>query len=334
VLEAVYDGNGNIQRFAADVEQHCEDRDAALFAAIRYNSTVSNTTPFGGQYPQYKLSIAQPSHGRVEATRVRRARPGVANPHGGPPESDVDEQSDSGDSCRSADLMVAVDERRNRPVAVPLRAPGCGTPVFRVVAEPLGAPFLSADVRFPVAAGMSVTWTANVPGGTPPLQYQFSVWRSGVGWSLGRDFSPSNTFTWTAPADGTYVVQLLVRNGGTVMGYDGYTNSGYFNIASNAPARFVSVSANVLLPAHGGTSITWTALASGGTAGPLQFQFARLNQATGVWSVVQPYSTSSQFTWNTSLSDVGDYLIQVWVRSAGSAAGYEDWGTTGYFSLR
>src|SRR5262245_4332780 len=38
VLEAQYDGGGNVVKFAADFEQHCEDADAALFGAIRYNS--------------------------------------------------------------------------------------------------------------------------------------------------------------------------------------------------------------------------------------------------------------------------------------------------------
>ncbi len=65
VREAVYAGDGTVQRFAADFEQHCEDADAALFGAIRYNSTVSDMTPFGGDYPRRRITVAAPTHGRV-----------------------------------------------------------------------------------------------------------------------------------------------------------------------------------------------------------------------------------------------------------------------------
>ena len=48
VLEAVYRTDGSVERFAADFEQHCNDTLPALFGAIRYNSTISDLTPFGG----------------------------------------------------------------------------------------------------------------------------------------------------------------------------------------------------------------------------------------------------------------------------------------------
>ncbi len=40
VLEAVYTVSGEIERFAADFEQHCEGDEAALFGSVRYNATV------------------------------------------------------------------------------------------------------------------------------------------------------------------------------------------------------------------------------------------------------------------------------------------------------
>ena len=122
-----------------------------------------------------------------------------------------------------------------------------GTSMFRVVVDPLGMPSLSSDVVFPVPSNTPVTWRASVAGGVPPWRYQFSVWRSGVGWSLLKDYN-------TVP--------------------------------------------------------------------------------TVVWTVVQPYSSSNRFAWNTMPADVGSYVIQVWVRSAGSSAAYEDWGTTGSFTLQ
>ena len=69
VLEVEYAG-GDVTRFAADFEQHCENQDAALFGSIRYNSTISDLVPFGGQYPLYQLTLGVPVHGRVSASGI------------------------------------------------------------------------------------------------------------------------------------------------------------------------------------------------------------------------------------------------------------------------
>lgn len=65
VREITRASDGTVSAFAADFEQHCDDDDAALFGAIRYQSTISDLVPFGGNYPLYQLSISLPEHGRV-----------------------------------------------------------------------------------------------------------------------------------------------------------------------------------------------------------------------------------------------------------------------------
>ena len=57
--------DGSVIRFAADIEQHCNNADAGLFAAIRYNSTVPLVAPFDGAYPSYRLTIPIPAHGTI-----------------------------------------------------------------------------------------------------------------------------------------------------------------------------------------------------------------------------------------------------------------------------
>jgi hypothetical protein len=39
ILEISYTSQGEIDRFSADFEQHCEGADSALFGSIRYNAT-------------------------------------------------------------------------------------------------------------------------------------------------------------------------------------------------------------------------------------------------------------------------------------------------------
>jgi hypothetical protein len=65
VLEIEYATDGSIARFAADLEQHCQDAAHALFAAVRYNSTIASLVPFGGNYPRYELSVSPPLHGAI-----------------------------------------------------------------------------------------------------------------------------------------------------------------------------------------------------------------------------------------------------------------------------
>jgi hypothetical protein len=99
----------------------------------------------------------------------------------------------------------------------------------------------------------------------------------------------------------------------------------------SAPAQMVSLTSNVALPAMAGTTITWTAGATGGTA-PLEYQFWRLD--SGNWVMVQGYSAMNSYAWITTASDVGQHTIQARVRSIGSASAYESQMTTGVFNIQ
>jgi hypothetical protein len=208
------------------------------------------------------------------------------------------------------------------------------TGFFTVRVDPISTPMLTANVVFPVPSNSPVTWTVRAAGGIAPLQYQFLVFRQGSGWTIERTYAAQNTFTWTPPADGTYAVQAWVRSAGSAATFDAWVGSGTFTIGSSGPARIAAFGADVPLPASAGTTIRWTALASGGTAGPLQYQFVRLNQQTGAWSVVQAYGPGNTFTWTPAATDRGSHVLQVWVKSAGAPGPYENWATTGSFAIR
>src|SRR5262249_42878490 len=45
ILELVTDSSDDVQRFAADFEQHCEGGEPALFGVVRYNSDVAADAP-------------------------------------------------------------------------------------------------------------------------------------------------------------------------------------------------------------------------------------------------------------------------------------------------
>ena len=67
-----------------------------------------------------------------------------------------------------------------------------------------------------------------------------------------------------------------------------------------------------------GTSVTWTAVASGGS-GNYQYQFWLHNGTS--WSIEKAYGATNDntWTWNTTGLPTGTYHVLVWARSVGSA---------------
>ena len=65
-----------------------------------------------------------------------------------------------------------------------------------------------------------------------------------------------------------------------------------------------------------GTTVTWTALASG--CGSPEYQF--WVRTAGVWAIAQNWSTSATFSWNTAALAAGDYLVEVDARNGASGS--------------
>ena len=215
--------------------------------------------------------------------------------------------------CEAPDLKLTMRRGAQQPTST-----SSGYPCQRSRVLPLNR-------TFPSAAFAPITWTAVVSGGNPPLQYQFWRLKQGVGWSLVQDYSALNTYSWTPTAaeTGTYVLQVWVRSTGSTAAYDAWSGTGNFAITAPAPVQITTFGSSVGLPVAVGTPITWNVSAIGGTP-PIHFKFFLLNVGTGVWSILQNYSTSSSVTWTPMAA--GSYVVQVWARSATSTAPYEDGG--------
>ena len=190
---------------------------------------------------------------------------------------------------------------------------------------------LTTNTLFPVAPGSMVDWTADIPDPTANFEYEFWVYSVATGsWSLAKPYGADHTFRWIPASSGSYYLQAWARRVGSSLAYEVYRSTNEL-VVSQGPAQLVSLTSNVSLPATFGTPITWTAAASGGTAGPLQYQFWRWD-STG-WVMVQNYSPVNSYTWTPTASDVGDHALQVWVRSAGSSVAYESYKSSGVFSI-
>lgn len=188
---------------------------------------------------------------------------------------------------------------------------------------------LSADRSFPSAAGTAITWTATASGGAAPYQYSFRLWESVNGWRTVQGYSTTPTFTWAPAHAGTYQVQVLVLDYGSTQSSDGSTQTAQFSITAAPGVTVSAFTADRGFPLAAGTTVTWTATASGGVS-PVQYEFWALDPSTG-WSIIQPYGSSNTATW-TPLHP-GTFGLQVWVRASGSTSTYDAWLGSGDLTI-
>ena len=214
------------------------------------------------------------------------------------------------------------------------RLGGVSAPSAEISGNVVGLTAINSDMTSPTPTGKPITWTA-LSGLGPLLQYQFWRFSQTTGaWTMVRNYSLSNTYTWT-PAEGeegTYAIQAWARLAGSNESFETWRTTGFFSVA-NGPIKVGSLASSVALPAASGTPVTWTAKASGGPM-PLQYQFWKYSEVAGTWTMVQDYSTSPTYTWTPAGSDLGRHALQVWVRGAGSTAGYDAYRSSGIFEVR
>lgn len=87
------------------------------------------------------------------------------------------------------------------------------------------------------------------------------------------------------------------------------------------PATDLTVTIDKASPQTIGTLVTFAASATGGS-GDYEYAFW-LRNPSGKWSLPQGYSSLSNWRWDTTGIDLGEYYLQVWARSAGSTASYD-----------
>jgi hypothetical protein len=164
-----------------------------------------------------------------------------------------------------------------------------------------------------------VTFTASAAGGVMPYEFKWVLYDGG-GWTALTSGSALNTFTWTpGTANPNYRVGVWARSAGNSKDEPESSASNEFAITAPAPVRVtaVSVAANRPSPQPAGSSITWSATATGGRA-PLQYKWV-VYDGSPSWIPVTGWTSSNTFTW-TPASANPNYRVGVWVRGSDNAA--------------
>jgi len=184
---------------------------------------------------------------------------------------------------------------------------------------------LTSDLASPQPEGMTVTFTAEANGGSGSYQYKFYFRNPNGQWAMVQDYSSSSNYIWnTAGFTGTSYIQVWAKNTGATDAYQVWDTSCCIVSSDTNPPTSVSLSSNLPNPQPEGTVVTFTAQVTGGN-GNYEYKYYLCNP-NGQWAMVQDYSASPNYVWNTT-GFAGTSYLQVWVRNAGSPDTYQVWNT-------
>jgi hypothetical protein len=182
---------------------------------------------------------------------------------------------------------------------------------------------VSASPSSPQLSGTTVQLTASAATCPNPI-YHFSILAPGsTTYQVVQDYSASPTFTWNTSglAPGGYRFSVWARdatspgNTGNSSGvWDAYNNNTVYSVTS-IPCTAVNASASGT-----GTTVTISAAASG-CPHPL-YHFSILAPGSTGYQVVEDYSTSASYTWNTAGLVPGTYRFSIWARDTSSTGVY------------
>jgi len=97
----------------------------------------------------------------------------------------------------------------------------------------------------------------------------------------------------------------------------------------SGPVSSIAVTNDFAPPQRPGATVTFLAAASGGS-GNYEYYFVWWNPNTGKWTHGQDYSGNNGWVWDTTDLLDGNYLIQVWVRNAGTRVLYDTYWSGSY----
>ena len=222
------------------------------------------------------------------------------------------------------ELQLALPEHPGFAVALEFdaRCEGAGGSLFgqvRVHSKLAGTRVgqLAMSALSPVAPGTPVRFGTDTDASVP-LQFKFVRYQVSTGaWTITQDYSYRPIWSWT-PTVGDlddYYLQVWVRARGSTAAYDEWRPLGRFTIGLS-PGSIVSLVSDPVPPTAAGATITWTALARGGTL-RLQYQFIKDSPALATWQVVRDWSFDPVWRQTTTALDEGENIVVVLVKSWG-----------------
>jgi hypothetical protein len=211
-----------------------------------------------------------------------------------------------------------------------------GFEAIRTISYTLADPAPATDaylipvVASPQAIGSAITFIAAAIGGDEgPYEYRY-YWRppNTTTYTLARAYSTNPVWIWDTAAlglpAGTYSILVHVRHVGSTLSSE-IKKSISFKLAAQVPATGATLTPGVASPQPVGTAVNFTAVATGGDAGPYEYRYYWRPPNTTTYTLARAYSTDPTWTWDTAALGLpaGTYTILVHTRHVGSTINAE-----------
>jgi hypothetical protein len=152
----------------------------------------------------------------------------------------------------------------------------------------------------------------------------------------------SRTFSWTpTSADaGTWEVFIWVKDAYTpptmnTYGHAAWYNAGAVEVTTPAPVTVTGTVSPATSPA--GTTISWTATASGGIPSTYKYAIFRRRAGTTPWipDVTAPnWQSSRTMSWTPSSADIGTWEVFIWVKDINTPPTMNTYGHAAYYNAQ
>lgn len=180
----------------------------------------------------------------------------------------------------------------------------------------------------------TVVFAATASGGSGSYEYQFFL-KTGAGPYVAvgdttTDYSAANTWSWTPTVATSYSVRVYARNLGSAAIFEKLVYLAY-SVLVDPPTTGVTLTPDKSAPQPAMTTVTFTALASGGT-GTYAYRFF-VAQGAGAYVPMENggttgYSSLNQFSWTPNKP--ANYKIRVNARNTTSLANFQSSKTITY----
>ncbi|MEQ1759463.1 MAG: BACON domain-containing carbohydrate-binding protein [Vicinamibacterales bacterium] len=190
---------------------------------------------------------------------------------------------------------------------------------------------LAADRTSPQPVGSSVIFSATPVGGAAPHAFKWWLY-DGAQWVVLRDWGPASTYAWTPTTVGSaFRLGVWVKSAGNTGQSDEANVSVPFAIgAASARVSAVTLTPDRTAPQPAGTTVRWTAAATGGV-GPISYKWW-IDDGLG-WTVLADWSTRDVVAWTPAAPNEA-YRVGVWARSATSAVDADEANLSQAFAIR
>jgi len=163
----------------------------------------------------------------------------------------------------------------------------------------------------PQAPGTQVTLSAAATGCPNPV-YQFWVQTPSGSWSVIQAYSSASTASWntTGLPAGTYSLDVWVRQSGSAADFEAEIKP-YLTYTLQVPNTCTAVTWNTPVPTSPqapGVQVTLSGSASGCPSPTYEFW---VQAPGGQWTILQGFSSTSTYTWNTTGLATGTYLFDI-----------------------